>query len=282
MRTILIATDFSEASKSAIKAALPFLNEHSASKIILFHAWQKIDRHDAHEKAKNEQIEQKALQNLSALRAVLKENGISVEMLLVEGAAAHCILEQSTLQNADLIILGSSQENNVLKLIVGSTALHVLRNARVPALIFPPGIQSESHFKRITYATDYHDGDAQVIEQLLEIFAPFHPQINLLHISVEAISAEKELELMKSFQKQITEQITYNNFSFQVMHGESLNDQLRSYIASEPADLLVLSTHSRKLFEIFDQESAGKLVLEDASVPLLAFHYRQDFSPKIF
>ncbi len=68
--------------------------------------------------------------------------------LVVQGAIAETILGEATKLEAKLIVMGSHGYGTISELIVGGVSKVVLRKARCPVLIIPPGLAADIASRR--------------------------------------------------------------------------------------------------------------------------------------
>jgi len=67
----------------------------------------------------------------------LRQSGLDVTALLVQGTTVESILEQAAKLEADMIIVGSHGQGAIYQLLVGSVSEGVLRKAECPVLVVP-------------------------------------------------------------------------------------------------------------------------------------------------
>jgi nucleotide-binding universal stress UspA family protein len=79
-------------------------------------------------------------QDIQAIAAHLKEGGINVEALLVQGPTTDTLLEVAQNVAADLIVIGSHGRSALFRAFVGSVSEQVLKDSKVPVMVIPtPG-----------------------------------------------------------------------------------------------------------------------------------------------
>lgn len=147
IRCILHPTDFSDRSEPAFELACALARDYKAD-LVVFHAVDPdfefapeggmiIDRM---EKLSN------ARRQLDRMRS--DDPKLRIRLRLVEGYAAWTILEAAREEQADLIVLGTHGRSGVSRVLMGSVAEDILRNALCPVLTVKaktspkPGISS--------------------------------------------------------------------------------------------------------------------------------------------
>ncbi len=137
MRSIVIATDFSPAAQHAAQLAMTLASDDVALHVV--HVWPWMDlggsnapvwRHvyRAGVQAKFDQL----------IRSLDLPPNASISLHLERGAAQRVIRSIATTHHADLIALGSHGKGFVDRLMLGSVAEAVLRQADCSVLIAPP------------------------------------------------------------------------------------------------------------------------------------------------
>ena len=142
--TFLVAIDFSDCSRNALRQAKLFLAEKPA-RIIALHV---IDRHFItecirHELGDEDRIKKKLfLEAKSKLREFLSQENIKedhVEMVVCEGTPFLKINKKAVENNVDMIIIGSCGKiGDMEQIFFGSTTEKVLRFITRPVLCVPP------------------------------------------------------------------------------------------------------------------------------------------------
>jgi nucleotide-binding universal stress UspA family protein len=277
MKTILVPTDFSKNAENALHFAIALAKQQKAT-LILLHAYQMpvavspvpfnlliLEKEEA---------KQDATAKLRTLCAQIDHaGGVSYEYLLEEGDAVEIISNTVKEKNVDLIVMGSKGASGLAGVIFGGVATSVIEKASCPVMAIPESTSLTKPIKKITYATDYQKNDTRIIAKIIELAEPIRAQVNIIHISKDGISSDEESKLMSQFMKKVNDVISYNNLSFQMLHGQDVEEQLEKYIADNSTDVLILSTHHRSFFDRLFENSITKDLTLKATIPLVAFHY---------
>ncbi len=277
MKTILVPTDFSVNAENALHFAIILAKQQKAT-LILLHVYQMpiavspvpfnlliLEKEEAKENATTK------LRTLSA--QIDHAGGISYEYLLEEGETVEAISNIVKVKNVDLIVMGTKGASGLAGVIFGSIATSVIEKVTCPVMSIPERTSLIKPIKKITYATDYNTNDNLIIGKIIEIAEPINAQVTIIHISGSEISPNEESKLRSSFMKKVNDVISYNNISFQMLHGQDVEEQLEKYIADESTDILILATHHRSFFDRLFEKSITKDLALKATIPLVAFHY---------
>jgi nucleotide-binding universal stress UspA family protein len=141
-RTILFATDFSLGSQRACEHALTLAKLAGARLHVLHVITELSDKRRRRLPAEvvelfAKEVEIHAIEDMKEFCAncLSAEHGLEISTDLVIGRAVDEILKQATMQQADLIVLGSTGRTELEKILVGSTAERVVRHAKIPVLV---------------------------------------------------------------------------------------------------------------------------------------------------
>jgi len=147
LEKILVATDFSETSSSALSSVRE-LREAGCNEVILVHVLEaeemaevlaepsggddpsgEYERQIADRKVNN------ARQELKRVQVLLEEEHFQVRTFLVTGDPAKEINRIADAEEAGMIVIGSHGRTNLLHRLMGSVSLQVIQNATRPVLV---------------------------------------------------------------------------------------------------------------------------------------------------
>ena len=138
MRKIVVATDFSTASRAAFAAALDFARR-DGTRLIVLHvmmppspftggdlpgSWLELEA----------RARRDAERRLAASVRQAERSGIATTGTLVKGAPAEVIVRVARREGADLIVMGTHGRSGLGRLFMGSVVAHVLGTATCPVL----------------------------------------------------------------------------------------------------------------------------------------------------
>jgi nucleotide-binding universal stress UspA family protein len=138
IKKILAPTDFSPASKKALKYALRFARDYR-SELTLLHivepatssGFDEVSESPAFSRAKMADAEHR----FHTLVKSLPGAGVPVRSAIRMGVAAHEIVEVAKELDADLIVIATRGYAGWERLVIGSTAARVARAAPCPVLV---------------------------------------------------------------------------------------------------------------------------------------------------
>jgi nucleotide-binding universal stress UspA family protein len=133
-RTILHPTDFSSGSAAAFVYACELARDYDA-RLVVLHAFGLVAPVGAEGvivPPDPNELREVARKELDAVRP--PDPAIRVERVVREGPSTHVILEAASEFQADLIVMGTHGRTGFRRLVLGSVAEEVLREAPCPVL----------------------------------------------------------------------------------------------------------------------------------------------------
>ena len=111
---------------------------------------------------------------------------IAHEGILERGELWNVLNDVIHRHSIDLIVLGSHGRRGLKKLVLGSGAEQIFRNARCPVLAVGPNVPQPSseviEFKHIIFATDFSDGSLKALPYALSLAEENQASLTLLHV----------------------------------------------------------------------------------------------------
>jgi len=127
---ILVPLDFSGKSRQALRYAVPLAQKFSA-RIHLVHV---LPTPSKSELAELPRLRQQALRRLGEMALQLLPPRLRDENAVLAGNPAESILALAEKNNIDLIVLTTKGRTGLKRVLVGSTAEHIMRHAPCPVM----------------------------------------------------------------------------------------------------------------------------------------------------
>lgn len=275
MKNILVPTDFSKNALNALYYAIEFAKKENAKLFLLNVYNYPVTYPDTPHTIMLEEMEalkaesEEKLKGLSEKIAHAKH--VPYEIISEHGTIIERVLDAIDRYNIDAVIMGTKGTSDLVGKIFGSIASAVIEKAKCPVITVPMSKASKK-IKKITYATTYTKKDLINLKKVVEIAKHQNAQVNVLHITGEPKLSKEEKLKMKIFMDTTRIKSPYNNMSFQILPGESVEKTLKDYVDHESTNLLAMTTNRRGPFEKIFKKSNTKRLANYAKVPLLAFH----------
>lgn len=251
---ILFATDFSSSSEKAESYAKT-LARRFASTVEVAHIFDPsvVTSYNEATLGFPAPVKRKLSdKSLEEVRSDFASDGIKVSAIEQEGHfPAADLLKIAKADDVDLIVAGTSSHTGLGRLILGSTAEGLIRNAHCPVLTIGPNVElptvTPPYFQTIIYATDFSPEAAKAAAFALSFAQDGGARIVLCFVQKEApTKLGKKLmdETFKTALQRLVPESSYDwcNPEFVVEHGEA-SSAILSLAERIHADLIVLGAH---------------------------------------
>ncbi|TYP93990.1 Nucleotide-binding universal stress protein, UspA family [Fodinibius salinus] len=240
IKEILLPTDFSKPAQNALQYALEIADKCDADLSIMHSVKQPYTY--GSETMMEELISQNRYSDLSITT--------SIEL----GSTVPNILESS----GDLIIMGSTGKSNIGKMLFGSISSDIMLQSPVPVLVVPAD-QPYSDFSHMTFATDFHNRNLEILHQLTKWAELFNAKITVLHIA-----AEDNLETkakFRGFKEIANEEISYSQLNFRLLIEKDFYTGISAFLDDEANELIVMTRRQKTFFQsLVEEEHIQKTV----------------------
>lgn len=191
--SILVAVDFSEASRIALEAAGKLAADLGAD-IVLLHASPTAPPPVpfAHEReAELVTAARVAARDAARLSAEwadpLRQAGVRVQTVNPMGPPVKAILDEAKHRSVRLVVLGTKGRTGIAGWVMGSTAKEVIRRSRVPVLVAPlrmkpPAAPRAASGTVILAAVDFSEQSNVAYEAALRLAKDVKSVVRLLHV----------------------------------------------------------------------------------------------------
>lgn len=267
---ILVATDFSETSERALEHALSLSRQYN-SRIFLTHVIP-VDLMMAPElaEASREKMRRAASEGIERILASNRLLGISHEEIIEEGYLWPNIEALIKKHGIDLIVVGTHGKGFVQKLLIGSSAEEIFRQARIPVLTVGPDVWREPLYgvelKNILFATAFGVGAERQAAYAFSLAQEHRSKLTLLHVQEQA---DEEQAIVHQLRELVPSGVELHCLPlFRVERGHPVNEILR--VAEDiQADLIVIGAKSRKGLAGHVPHTKAYQVVCGASCPVL-------------
>ncbi len=136
-KNILVATDGSEYSQSAVRYAIKLAKECNAklTAIYVINVRGEFGLFRALFKNADKVLENEAKKILFQVKDLGEKHGVKVDVVFRKGIPSNEILKLAEEIKADLIVMGSRGLSGIERVLVGSVTEKVIANAKCPVLV---------------------------------------------------------------------------------------------------------------------------------------------------
>lgn len=195
----------------------------------------------------------------------LESLGYSVDWEIRTGEPGGELTQAAAERDADAIVAGSAGQGRVHSFFVGSTALDVLRLARVPVWMEPVGSECDECMDTIVLATDGSRSVASAEQWFVRLSPHYRRRIAVTAVSSDETSAQEYCDARSHLQA-LAKQV--DDLDWRIVPGDATRVVVE--ISRElPADLTVLGKRGRNPMADLLLGSTAEAVARRARRPVL-------------
>ena len=283
-KKILIPVDGSEHSQEAVRVGIEFAKQLQAQIVFTYAQAAFVTEADG----------QKIL---APSQKLAEQAGIVHQTHFIDGDRqdiGDAITDESSRSNCQMIIMGTHGRDGIARLLLGSIAEQVSRQANVPVMLVRPSSTQTPQFKRILVAVDGSPLSLQALNTANQLAATLGANLEIIHVipSVNSIygytdmayapmldvtQIEKDLENgSQAIIKAALASLETNPIKVTHVRAESIPAKLLSVsqavllvISEHKSDLIIMGTHGHIGLERLLLGSVAEAVSHHAKIPIL-------------
>jgi len=186
LQNILFATDFSPSTQKALSCTLS-LAHHYGAEVYLVNVMPHLPFVEAVQ-PEPEQIGLSVKQRMTDLTSSESFRSLRHKELIEEGEVAEVLSKLVRRYYIDLIVISTGGRKAQEKLLLGSVAEEVFRNAECPVLTVGPHAArwaADGHLRHILYATDFGPESIHGLPYAISLAEENRARLTLLHVAPE-------------------------------------------------------------------------------------------------
>lgn len=254
LKHILVTTDFSECSRSALRQAAAIARLHGSDILVLHIVPPEPIMNSVLEPAtwEYDTMQEQAREEMSLAE---KETISDIKHeYLVEGGPIQEVLRAILKEREiSLLVLGTHGRTGLKKIFLGSMAEEIYRIADCPVMTIGPDIEpkllTHGRFESVLFATDFTEGSKHALPMALGFAQESRAHFTMLHVLEEGSVAAMYLheQLAKNAREQIDAMVpaqvrVSSPPDVEVVSGYPVEEILR-VARKNQADLIVLGVH---------------------------------------
>lgn len=260
IKKILSPIDFSENSINALKYAASFAKSSGASIFILHVTDPDSLVNDLKGNLSPEHL-------IELIKSEPYLSGIKITSILKNGNISKLILEESIKNDVDLVVMGTQGAGNMTRSLIGTNTTKVIGNTQCAVLAVPAGAIFNS-VKKVVLAVDLEHRADNLIEDVVMTMKAQQASVLLAYVGLD-LDGRFERDLVK-LTDEIKSKSGYNKVLCKVIHSDAFPASLESFALDIEADMLVMITHHRGVFESIFDPSETKMYAYHTEIPLMA------------
>jgi nucleotide-binding universal stress UspA family protein len=255
---ILVTTDFSEVSDRALDYAIALARRYDA-RIYLAHVitpdpFQFAEPQLA--QATYEKVRQAAEEGITDILISGKLRGVPHEVLMEEGNVWPTLDKLISEHEIDLVVVGTHGRGKVQKILIGSVAEEIFRQADCAVLTVGPGVKGDTarevELKSILFATDFGPGAEKAAAHAFSLAQEHDARVTLLHViesaaayTEESVARQREINVVRMKQLMPAGSENWCKPEFRVTFGSAVEEILIAAREAK-ADLVVMGAKARR------------------------------------
>lgn len=272
MKTILVATDFSNAANNAVKYAAQFATATNHDIFLMNTYIPSVPQYSSvHALISEETHDETHRNHLKLLHLLEKVAPVSSETYVAVGDPVAEILNAAKVKKANMVVVGTHGATGVRSALFGSNTSKIIAKANLPVLSVPAKYRFQK-IDTILYATDTKN----TINELKVLI----PIAKLLNAAIEIVymkyAWDKNPQVKIDLEKKI-KALRFKNITLIERKAgieKPLTEQLKGYIRQRKPQMLAMFPADKSWFDKFFTGSKTEDIAFELKVPLLSIRKR--------
>jgi nucleotide-binding universal stress UspA family protein len=199
-------------------------------------------------------------QKMEALAAQYSVGNVMISSSIVDDDFKHGVDEYLKSENIDLIVMGTSGEENATELFTGNHTEQVTAISTVPVISVRDGFRVES-FNSIVAAVDVIPGNesSRGLELIRDIAKAFEARVDLVHVRDTASDREA---FQEDYFNRLASLAGLENYSVTVLEGNDPAQRVIDFARQVGAGMIAVLKNSGKGFHLFSNHFSDRVVKE--------------------
>lgn len=283
---ILVATDFSESSRSAWFAGFN-LATRCLAKVDVLHVYTYMeyvfsaDHYAVPDERRHRRLEEEMERQYSPrLYSNSKRNVVS------SASIPDGILEHAKKEACDLIVVGTHGRRALGRILMGSVTQELIRNSRVPVMVVKAVKNPEEHvqnYDRVLIPIDFSNMSMKALDYGIRFANFLKADVHVLHtVDMPAINNLKgmypfpetmiperaDLNVDLTLSKTMQDKDVIGNWKVATLFGDPA-EEILNYASQNNCGFIVMGTHGRKGLERTLLGSVTAVVASKSEIPVI-------------
>lgn len=270
MKTILVTTDFSEASMNAATYATHLALDLGAN-VKLLHVNLPVESFNQSPVIlKSQRAVTSSESQLEAVRLHMEANikgEVEIEEELRIGEFFTEMFNYCEELKPYLVIMGSQGSTATERFLMGSNSVHAMRNLPWPLLTIPSGY-AYTQIRKIALASDFTDTISIPMDRIKRFRTDFNATLDVIHIGTN-----KEVNpdvILKSDVMQ--EQLNASDAKYHFISQENTQEGILTFTETNEVDILIVIPKQYGFLEQLFHKSMSRQLVLNSKVPVMAIH----------
>ena len=272
MKKILVPTDFSSGSESALKVAAQLAKKYD-SELHVIHLLElplnMVDpMRETSELPEAMFFMKMAHKNFQSFLDKDYLSGLNVIEGIQNNTAFEGIIDSAHTKGIDLIVMGSRGASGFKEMVIGSNTEKVVRTSDVPVLVIK---KEDENFKikDFVFACEFTSEYKESFLKAIDFANKSNAKMHLLMVNTPSafLTTGEAEERMNTF----LEDVKLDNYTLNIYNDVSIEKGILNFGNSIDADVISMSTHGRKGLSHFFNGSISEDLVNHAKRPVVTF-----------
>jgi nucleotide-binding universal stress UspA family protein len=262
---IIVPIDFSENSIKALEFAI-FMADKKHGQITLVHVVEVVYDFASQAAIALDSMFTDGEKMLKKLVEKYEVSGVKMDYKITDGVASISVARIADEIDASLIVMGTQGASGIKKVLIGTTAVNLIREANCPVLVVPAQAKV-SEIKKVTLALEFANHEEKFMDWIIIMCEKWGLVLEILHVQTNQGFKEELVILgMENYLKK-----KYPNLSVRIhtFYAESASEGLDLYLQEHDNMILVMCHEHRNLWDHIIQKSKSIQMAYHTHIPLL-------------
>jgi len=262
---IVVATDFSDNAANALDFAVSLAGEKDGE-IILVHAIEAVYDFASQAAIALDSMHRDAEALMAASIAKYQDAGVEFTSIIKEGTASIIVSKIAHELEVRFIVTGTQGSSGILKTLLGSTTINLIKESPVPVLVVPRE-SSASQVDRIVLALEFANREEQFIDWVVEMSKRWGRRLEFLHVQTHRDFEEEPG--IKKLEKLLLQNYADTPMKIHTFYAPSAVEGLDQFLEENEKVILVMCHEHKNLWKQILSSSQTIEMLFHSKVPIL-------------
>jgi nucleotide-binding universal stress UspA family protein len=271
INSILIPTDFSVLSESAIKVGIAIAKRQN-TQVTLLHAVDLLPYLLPTEvllSSSKEVLSRKEEELKELSENIQKDTGVKADVKVLEGTPSDIICKLAYEENISLIVMGTHGVSGLREFFIGSEAFRVLKNATCPVLTIP-GDWQKTDFEKVLFPVRLKPGTLDTYFYARPIVEKNNSELFLLGLydqKKDMVEEEISMSINKVKQQLDNDKVVFKS---EISQSKDYPAKIIEMAKQYEADLIILTANLDHDFKAYFVGPFVQQVVNHSRLPVLS------------
>jgi nucleotide-binding universal stress UspA family protein len=271
INSILIPTDFSVLSESALKVGIAIAKRQNAA-VTLLHVVDLLPYLLPTEvllSSSKEVLSRKEEELKELSEKIQKNTGVKAVVKVLEGTPSDIICKLAYEENISLIVIGTHGVSGLREFFIGSEAFRVLKNATCPVLTIP-GDWQKTDFEKVLFPVRLKPGTLDTYYYAIPILEKNNSELFLLGLydqKKDMVEEEISMSINKFKQQLDNDKVV---FKAEISQSKDFPAKIIEIAKQYEADLIILTANLDHDFKAYFVGPFVQQVVNHSRLPVLS------------